>query len=362
MTRAQKIRLNGISISLVCLLLTVQPTLSQEKTTDAFEQNKKLGRGGNFGNILYQWDDWNKERDRDDMDKMREVGMKGIRINTRPFLHMNQEPGYNLSREAAHGRVIDILLEKEPPYVLSEEFFERLDWTVNEALKRGFTVIIDNHQYRVMGQDPMGLRDMFLASWQQMADHYKDYPANVYFGILNEPNRNLTPYLWNYFMMDAYEIIRESNPNRTLVTGPGKWNGIDALDELELPEEDRNIIVEVHYYSPHSFTHQGIAGRETNVTWEGTPEQKQAVEEDFEKAVEWAEKHNRPLYLGEYGVIHTADRQSAEKWLGFVVSQMEKHGMSWAMWDLMGSHMGAFDEEKREWIEYRKNAILPPYD
>jgi len=34
------------------------------------------------------------------------------------------------------------------------------------------------------------------------------------------------------------------------------WNGIGHLDELALPEDDRNIIVTVHYYEPFPFTHQ----------------------------------------------------------------------------------------------------------
>jgi endoglucanase len=350
---------SGLLLLLVfSLTYQFQPSFSQKKTPDAFEQNKKLGRGGNFGNILYQWDNWDKDRDRDDMDKMKEIGMTGIRINTRPFLHMNKKGSYTLSEDVANGRVIDVLLEKEPPYRISDAFFERLDWTVNEALKRGFTVIIDNHQYRVMGQDPMALQNMFLASWEQLAAHYKDYPENVFFGILNEPNNNLTPYLWNYFMMDAYRIIRLTNPERILVIGPGKWNGFDALDEMELPKDDRNIIVEVHYYSPHSFTHQGIAGRESNIKWEGTPEEKQAVIDDFNKAATWGKEHNRPLFLGEFGVVYTADTTSAAKWLSFVVKQMEKNKMSWSMWDLMGPHMGIFDDKNRTWIEYRKNAIM----
>ncbi|NHV98837.1 MAG: glycoside hydrolase family 5 protein [Thaumarchaeota archaeon] len=56
--------------------------------------------------------------------------------------------------------------------------------------------------------------------------------------------------------------------------GPAYWNTIDHLDELKLPEEDENIIVTIHYYSPMDFTHQGAkwAGREdkVGVEWKGT--------------------------------------------------------------------------------------------
>lgn len=315
-----------------------------ERVTDragipnAFEQNKRLGRGGNIGNILYQWNNWDKKRELEEYDLMKEAGLSGVRINVRPFLHM----------------------QTEPPYTISDSLYERLDWTVNEALKRGFTVIIDNHQYRVMGADPIGLRDKFYSSWEQMGQHYKDLPDNVYFGVLNEPNGNLTPYLWNYLLADVYKIIRKSNPARTLVIGPGSWNGFNALEELKLPEDDRNIIVEVHYYSPHRFTHQGTDGYETPVIWMGSPEEMQAIEDDFAKAMAWGRKHNRPLFLGEFGVYKKADQESAVRWLAFVREQIEKGSMSWSMWDLMRSGMGIYDEVKKEWIPERKNAVLPP--
>jgi endoglucanase len=311
------------------------PTREELVIPDAFEQNNRLGGGANVGSILYRWDIWDEEREKEELDLLKGLGLKGVRINTRPFLHASEEP----------------------PYTLSQEFFDRLDWLVNEALERGFTVIIDEHQYRVMGKDPMGLKNIFLETWRQMAEHYKDYPDNVYFGVLNEPNNNLTPYLWNYLLKDVYKILRESNPARTLVIGPGDWNNIEGLEFFELPEEDHNIIVEIHYYSPHRFTHQGVEGRDTLITW-GTTEERKAVENDFNIAAEWAKRNDRPLYLGEFGVNKKADQESAVQWLRFVREQMEKNNMSWAMWNMMGSNFGMYDEEKKEWIEPRKNAVL----
>jgi hypothetical protein len=52
--------------------------------------------------------------------------------------------------------------------------------------------------------------------------------------------------------------------------------------------------------------------------------------------------------------------RSTVKWLKIVVEQMEKYGMSWSMWDLMGSNMGIYDEKNREWIKHRKDAIVSP--
>ena len=124
---------------------------------DAFKQNERLGRGGNLGNILYEFDNWDKEREMNELDMIKEIGLQGVRINTGPFSHVTDKP----------------------PYTLSDAFLERLDWTIDQALSRGLTVIIDNHEYHVMADDPMGNHEMFLSRWKQMSERYKDCPDNV---------------------------------------------------------------------------------------------------------------------------------------------------------------------------------------
>ena len=245
--------------SLILVGCHKEPAREVKVIPDAFEQNNRLGGGANIGSILYRWDEWDEEREKEELDMLLGLGMKNVRINLRPFLHAS----------------------KDPPYTLSSKFFDRLDWLVNESLLRGFTVIIDHHQYRVMGQDPMRLKDKYMATWKQIAEHYRDYPENVYFELLNEPNNNLTPYLWNYFLKEVYDIIRASNPTRTLVIGPGNWNKMGELESLILPEDDRNIIVAIHFYNPHKFTHQGKSGNVSGIPWPGNPEEIQALIDEF---------------------------------------------------------------------------------
>lgn len=325
-----------ITSSLMLVSCRKESTRVEPVIPDAFEQNNRLGGGANVGSILYRWDDWNEEREREELDMLKGIGMKNVRINIRPFLHASEGPAYTLSKE----------------------FFNRLDWLINESLESGFTVIIDQHQYRVMGQDPMGLKDIYLATWKQIAEHYKDYPDNVYFELLNEPNNNLTPYLWNYFLKEAYDIIRASNPARTLVIGPGNWNKIVELEHLILPEDDRNIIVAIHFYNPHKFTHQGKDDRATGVPWPDNPGEIQALIDEFQMAADWGKEHDRPLFLDEFGVHQAADPESAARWIRSAREQMEKHGMPWSMWIFMSKEWGIYDETEKTWIDTRKKALL----
>ena len=116
-----------------------------------------------------------------------------------------------------------------------------------------------------------------------------------------------------------------------MVVGPTSWNGIKDLDKLDLPKEDRNLIVTVHYYSPFPFTHQGAAFAglkdKTGVPWNGTEKEQQAIVKDFDKAQAWAEKHQRPIYLGEFGVYDKAEMASRVRWTSFVTRQAEKRAM-----------------------------------
>ena len=176
----------------------------------------------------------------------------------------------------------------------------------------------------------------------------------------NSTSFNLTR---DELLLGALRLIGKSGRGKT-ASSADISDAAEALESFELPEDDRNIIVEVHYYSPHRFTHQGASWSKGSdewigMTWRGTPEEKQAVMDDFQIAIDWAEKHNRPLYLGEFGVYEKADMESRAAWLQFVVETAEKNNFSWGIWNLMGTSFGIYDPSQKSWIEPLKNAILP---
>ena len=196
-------------------------------------------------------------------------------------------------------------------------------------------VILDFHEFQAMGDDPAGNKERFLAVWRQIAEHCKDAPDDVLFEILNEPNKKLTPELWNPMLREALAIIRQSNPHRTVIVGPTSWNSIEDLDKLDLPEDDRNLIVTVHYYSPFPFTHQGApwAGLKdkVGVPWNGTEKEQQADRARTSRRPRPGPRStSRPIYLGEFGAYDKADMASRVRWTSFVARQAEKLGWSWA--------------------------------
>ena len=154
------------------------------------------------------------------------------------------------------------------------------------ALDAKLAVILDLHEFHAMAEDPVGRKEMLLAFWRQVAPRFKDAPDDVVFELLNEPFGKLTPELWNEYLKEALAVVRQTNPTRVVVIGPGQWNGIQALPQLELPEDDRNLIATVHYYHPMEFTHQGAPWAtewkdKLGVAWTGTDQERRRVELDF---------------------------------------------------------------------------------
>jgi endoglucanase len=305
------------------------------KKVDAFEQNKRLGRGVNIRP--------RQPRFKEEYFKMiKEAGFDNVRIPISP---------YRSSMDTI-------------TYTINPSFFKTLDWGVKQALDCGLIVIIDQHEYNSMAKNPLGKRKMFLSMWQQIAEHYKNSPNEVLFEILNEPNGELTAEIWNQLYREALEIIRKSNPYRTVIIGPVHWNQINYLDQLTLPEKDHNIIVTIHYYLPMEFTHQGASwSQETKdmsgIEWKATPEEKQAIIDNFAKAKKWADKNKRPLFLGEFGAYEKGDMASRVRWTDFIARQCEKMGWSWSYWQFDGDFI-VYDINNERWVEPIRNALIPP--
>ena len=203
---------------------------------DPFKMNKLLGRGVNIGNALEAPTEgaWGVVIKEEYFDIIKQAGFNSVRLPV------------NWSGHAL----------KEKPYTINPEFFKRVDTIINWAVSRNMPIIVNIHQYNETYDAPLEQKERFLALWRQIAEHYKNYPDILLFEPMNEPKRKLTPAIWNDYIKDFLGVIRESNPNRTVVIGAARDSWIMYLKLLELPENDRNIIVSVHHYFPHAFTHQ----------------------------------------------------------------------------------------------------------
>jgi len=310
------------------------------QSISADEQCKKLGKGVNIlGYDKEFWKDYTKGRFKENYFRMiKEAGFSTIRVNLNAFSHMDEN------------------------YMFNPKWLEILDWVVKKSLDAKLMVILDMHEYTAMANDPEGRKQMFLSVWKQLAPRYKDQSSDVLFEVLNEPNQKLTVGLWNVYLAEAVKIIRETNPIRTLIIGPGNWNGIESLSTLLLPPDDKNIIVTVHFYHPMKFTHQGAPwSKETKdligVKWIGSKDEIAEIASKLKVAADWSKTNDRPIFLGEFGAYDKGDMDSRALYTAQVARTAEKYGFSWAYWQF-DSDFIVYNIDKESWVEPILNALM----
>ena len=337
----KRLTLGVMILGIMGILLPFRQARAGGAPPDAFEQVKRLGRGVNILGYDPIWDNARAARFKEKHFKsIRDAGFQAVRIN----LHALQR------------------MDATAAFKLDERWLATLDWAVKNALANGLMVILDLHNYNDVAEDPAAFKPRVLAFWKQIGERFKDAPDSLLFEILNEPNGKLTPALWKEWLPEALAVIRKTNPSRTVIVGPPEWNGFRHLDEIALPESDRNVIVTVHYYEPMRFTHQGAEWtpefvRLSGVTW-GSPAEVKQVEGDFARVQAWSAGHRRPILLGEFGAYEKGPMDSRARYTAAVARTAESLGWAWAYWQF-DSDFIVYDLDHDRWVEPILRALIP---
>jgi endoglucanase len=313
---------------------------TEAQTRDVFAVNRTLARTINFGNALeapYEGA-WGLRLEEEFFDVAKRGGFTAIRLPAKFSAHADEKA----------------------PYKIKREFLLRLDWAIQNAKKRGLSIIIDLHHYDELFKDPPAHLERFLGIWQQLAERYKNQPDTVLFEPCNEPHEKLEPY-WNDYLAKVVALIRQTNPTRALVVGGNGWNNAERLGELRLPE-DPNLIVTFHNYTPFPFTHQGAewwedGAKHLGTTWKGTPDEQKVVIDHIAKAVNFAAEHNKPLFMGEFGAYSKADLASRVRWTSFTRKTLEAARASWGYWEF-ASGFGVYDKILEQYRKPLLDALM----
>ncbi len=308
---------------------------------DAFYWNNLLGKGVNLDNALVVKDGKIRAIEEKQLELIAAAGFQSVRLPIRWGNYTS----------------------KEEPYTIQQNYFDRVDQVVEAALALKLIPIIDIHQYSEIMKSPVTEEKRFLAMWEQIAEHYKDYSPNLFFEVLNEPSNSLKGEQWNRTLTKAIKLIRKTNPKRALLVAPADYNSISHLEELELPRTDRNLIATIHYYKPFYFTHQGASwvGEQAQEwlgsSWTGTEKQKDQIIADFDIAAEWSRRHNIPIHIGEFGAYEKANMDSRVRWTAFIREEAEKRNFSWAYWEFCYGY-GVYDRANDDWHSDLLHALI----
>lgn len=246
-------------------------------------------------------------------------------------------------------------------YILDEDFMEKVDYYINYALSSGLNVILDMHNFYEIMENPSENKELFLKLWSQISKRYKDYPENLVYELLNEPQGNLELDIWNNLLSEGVDTIRKFDKKKFIVIGGCKYNSYEELLKIDVPKDD-NLILTFHYYEPNEFAFQGAEYHEGfeelhDIQWKGTASEVQRIEDAFHKVKEFADKKNLNVFVGEFGANKKAPHESRVLWTKTVREIAEEHNFSWGYWE-MASSFGIYDKDKHVFDDEMLEALL----
>jgi endoglucanase len=238
-----------------------------------------------------------------------------------------------------------------PPYAIDPAFRARVDQIVTWALEAGLNVIINVHHYDELYENPDVHEPRLEAIWAQLATWYRTAPPGVMFEIINEPRGAFSGQRVNDTQDRVLQIIRRTNPTRTVILTGDEWGGLPGMDNLRLPA-DPYVVATVHSYGPFEFTHQGAEwlpnapppGR----TWP-LPGDLQTMDQEVASVARWRRELGVPVLLGEYGVDTAVPLQLRAAWTRDMAQALNRHGIPGCYFNFAGG-FGIYDTRQEAWI------------
>lgn len=222
-----------------------------------------------------------------------------------------------------------------PAYEIDPDFLAEVTGIIDAALAADLNVILDLHHFYDMFKEPRWAMPQFLAIWRQLAAVYADYPEDLWFEILNEPQGVLKGEPLLEMQKKAVQTIRAADPDRIIILGGENWSDANSL-LTNIPPPDANIVYTVHFYEPFNFTHQGAAwlgkrAPRTGRDW-GDESERQSLSDRFEAMAADRTRLGRPVFLGEFGVAGVPETSETLKWVRAARVAAETQDMPWCLW------------------------------
>lgn len=205
---------------------------------------------------------------------------------------------------------------------------------------------------------------------------------------------------WSVMQRELYTRLRAASARLTLVLTTGCWASLRGLKHLDMKDYDANTLVDIHYYEPFSYTHQGATWTLPELKYTGglsfpardtdkarareaisrlavsyfpsdRREQRRAyaaaagkleaymredmdavsISRDMVRIGEWADKagvaRNR-IVIGEFGALKPHPKAGIEedgsraRWLRAISGAAGHEGFGWAVWGY-SSRFAIFD-------------------
>jgi len=282
---------------------------------------------------------------------------------------------------------LHFMTDGAPNYTIDPLFLYSLDQIVDWCEELGLHLILDNHTFDVAASTSSDVDRVLVPVWTQMAEHYNDRSACLYYEILNEPH-GITDARWGQIQQQVINAIRAVDRTHTIVVTGAGWGSYNNLRFV--PQyRDGNLIYSFHFYDPFLFTHQGASWTDPSMaalagvpfpyaagpmpacpaglkgSWiesslaayshDGTVSR---VKELIDVAISFRNQRQIPIFCGEFGVYRVnSDSSQRAYWYEVVRKYFEQNGIPWTIWDYQGG-FGLFKAGTNEMFEHDLNVPL----
>ncbi len=254
-----------------------------------------------------------------------------------------------------------------------KEAFTLLHNAISWALENRLRVIVDLHiirsHYFIAETRPLWSEPAEQAKladlWQQLSEELRAYPtAMLAYELLNEAVAD-NPEDWNNLLLKLIAQIRKQEPRRVIVIGSNRWQSASTFPDLKVPENDRNLILSFHFYTPMALTHHRapwtpLAEYKGPVHYPGQIVDtliyqqlsrsaaeamrqyangyfnKEILAKEMLPAIKIAQERNLPLYCGEYGVYPTIANELRLKYYTDLVEIFNENKIAYCHWCYKG--------------------------
>ena len=252
------------------------------------------------------------------------------------------------------------------------------------CIKNGLKVIIDLHKTRnhtferednQLFESDLEIKK-FLKIWEKLQNAFSNYSTDsLAYECLNEPAApDKKHFLWNNVINPWISFIREKEPKRVLFVGSNRGNQTWTFKYLDIPLNDSNLVLTLHYYRPSLFTHYKAPWGKyafykgpihypgkllTEEEYKQLPDSLQSkfqftqenygkdyISKEVQTVVQFAQKYNLPINLGEFGCLRTMPDSLRYQWFKDIVDVMKEYNISYTLWGMNGAGFGIWDNKR----------------
>ncbi|HEX9251385.1 MAG TPA: glycoside hydrolase family 5 protein [Ignavibacteriaceae bacterium] len=238
-----------------------------------------------------------------------------------------------------------LFLVEDHPEIWLDEGFKRLDDVIKWCKEENLYVLLDLHA-APGGQTGDNIDDSWsypflfeneqaqqttIALWEKLAERYKDETIVIGYDLLNEPiphymeNKEDLNLLLEPLYKKITTAIREVDNNHIIFIGGAQWN--TNFKMFGKPFDNKLVYTFHKYWMP-------------------------PVQEEIKDYVDFSNKYNVPMYLGESG-------ENEDEWIDKFRVLLENNNIGWCFWPYkkMDSNRGMVQFPKTlEWEEIIKYA------